>query len=86
MGKVISFTPKPGSPNHWVSGNPDMFFVATESRARKCFICQKMIRPGERYFGAYKVKLRWSKDGGELREIHYTDKVEMRVHKRCAEK
>ena len=83
MGKVISFTPRPGSPRHWISSNPDVFFVASEPRARKCFMCLTMIRPGERYYGAYKINVRLNKDG-TAREIRYTDKVEMRLHPACA--
>jgi hypothetical protein len=88
---VIPFPARPGTPEHWIGRNPQVFFVCSEGRPRRCSLCNKRIAPGEEYFGMYAFK--WSaiyaliESGGEaVTDTFVTEKVAMRVHPACARK
>ena len=97
MSNVVQFrSGRPQvTPDTWVKANPEVFFVRQEERSRRCSLCLKKIAPGEQYFGAYHV--RWAvperfinaviASTGTLPPefIVITQKVEMRLHRGCAQ-
>jgi hypothetical protein len=82
VNNVVQFPSIPGSPEHWTDGNPEVFFVAQEDRLRRCWSCKKMIQRGERYYGAFHLRLIRDRDGNVV-DFRPTARVEMRLHPSC---
>jgi hypothetical protein len=81
VGEVIKFPSRPGTPEHWVDANPEVFFVVEgDPQKRRCYSCNKTIRPRQRYFGAYEMRCH----RGDPLDWYTTGCVKFRFHPDCA--